>query len=88
MSLRKNLYRDIEKYKKTKAAQAKRYYAQFENYPKLPFTPEQDTLILAHSIPDRLLSEKICQSIRRIQSRRNYLKSHGGTASSWISEEK
>lgn len=71
---RKSSYKDLEKYQATSRAQRKRYYAQFEKYPPKPFNSFQDSLIIAHSMPDRELSQLIEQSVAKIQKRRSYLK--------------
>ncbi|MCD7847957.1 MAG: hypothetical protein LUG49_08045 [Oscillospiraceae bacterium] len=56
-------------------ASKKRYYAKTANlYSRHPWTPEEEKLVLEHSIPDSELSQKIGRSIKGIQEKRRRLK--------------
>ncbi len=74
MPNRKSGYRDMEKFVKTRNAQRQRYYNQTAIYKPSYWTCEQDTMVLAHTIPDSELSAKIKHSVRAIQHRRHKLK--------------
>lgn len=74
MPNRKNGYRDMEKFKKTRNAQKQRYYNQTAIYKPSRWTCEQDTMVLEHTIPDSELSSIIKHSVRAIQHRRCRLK--------------
>ena len=74
MPNRKNGYRDMEKFLKTRNAQRQRYYSQTAIYKPSRWTCEQDTMVLDHTIPDSELSSIIKHSVRAIQLRRCRLK--------------
>lgn len=74
MPNRKNCYRDMEKFLKTRNAQRQRYYNQTAIYKPSHWTFEQDMMVLEHTIPDSELSAKIHHSVRAIQHRRCRLK--------------
>ena len=74
MSLKKSTYKDMEKYKKTRNAQTKRYYAKTAKYARRRWTEEEDDAVLRHDITDTELSEKISRSVHSIQDRRVRLK--------------
>ena len=74
MPNRKNNYRDMEKFKKTRNAQKQRYYNQTAIYKPSHWTFEQDMMVLEHTIPDSELSSIIKHSVRAIQHRRCRLK--------------
>ncbi|MCD7846917.1 MAG: hypothetical protein LUG49_02620 [Oscillospiraceae bacterium] len=53
----------------------KRYYGKTANkYPKRAWTPEEEKMVLEHSIPDSELSQKIGRSLKGIQEKRRRLK--------------
>ena len=74
--LRKNLYKDIHKFRKTRNCQKKKYYDKTVNAINryLPWTEQEDRLVMQHNIPDRELSKKIQRSMNAILVRRNRLK--------------
>ena len=74
--LRKDKYKDINKYKKTKNKQQKRYYDKTVNAKRsrMKWTVEEEKLVLEHKIPDRELSQKIQRSQKAISVRRAKLK--------------
>ena len=57
----------------------KRYYSKTAFlYPRRPWSEWEDALVLAHTVPDSTLSEKIHRSLKAISNRRWRLK--GGKA--------
>ena len=74
MPNRKNQYRDMEKFLKTRNAQRQKYYDKTAIYEPSHWTIEQDKMVLEHTIPDSELSPKIKHSVRAIQHRRCRLK--------------
>lgn len=74
MPLRASKYVDKERLRKTRNAQRLRYYRKTSKYERRAWTCAEDDLVLAHSIPDSLLSEKIARSVAAIQVRRHILK--------------
>ena len=74
MPNRKNGYRDMEKFLKTRNAQRQRYYNKTAIYKPSRWTFEQDMMVLEHTIPDSKLSAIIKHSVRAIQHRRCILK--------------
>lgn len=71
--LRKEQYRDLNKYYNTKRRQQRRYYRQTVCGPK-KWTEDEDALVLLHVMTDRELSAKIGHSMAAIQKRRTRLK--------------
>jgi hypothetical protein len=76
---RKELYKDMEKYKKTKRAY-KRSYAYRNgcyNFEKRPWTDKEDDLVIEHRMPDSELVWIINRSLQAIQTRRVRLRKDG-----------
>lgn len=74
---RKNLYKDKNKWRKTKNLQKKRYYDKHSNNDvnsREKYTNEEIEMILKHEIPDIELAKKIGRSLRAIQGKRSKLK--------------
>ena len=71
--LRKSDYRDMEKYKKTKREQQKRYYHKTQNAPnsKKYWTDEETEMIMQKNVSDTELSQILGRSVRAIQRRRH-----------------
>ena len=74
MPLRKDKYKDMEKFRNTRNAQRKRYYDKTAKYNPNPWTSEQDKAVLEHNITDTELSNLIGHSVKAIQIRRSRLK--------------
>lgn len=74
MPNRKEKYKDMEKFRKTRNSQRKGYYDKTAKYAPSPWTLEQDKKVLEHSITDTELSEIIGHSVKAIQNRRLKLK--------------
>ena len=74
MPLRKESYRDMEKFTKTRNSQRNKYYRKTAIYPPNSWTSEQDEKVLKHDIPDSELSAIIHHSVKAIQIRRSRLK--------------
>lgn len=74
MPLRKNQYRNMEKFQITRKAQRNRYYEKTAKYNPSPWTSEQDKAVLEHNITDTELSNLIGHSVKAIQIRRSRLK--------------
>ena len=72
--IRKEQYRDMEKYKKTKRQQKRRYYKKTQIYAANRWTDMADELILKHEKTDTELSKIIGHSVNAIQIRRSHLK--------------
>lgn len=74
--LRREQYKDLDKYKKTKREQQKRYRIRTGafKYKKRIYSREEDEMILAQDISDRELSEQIERSVGAIQKRRYVLR--------------
>ena len=70
----KKSYSDMEKYRKIRNAQRKRYYRKTAKYERRVWTKEEDNRVLAHVISDTKLSEEIMRSVASIQMRRSRLK--------------
>ncbi len=77
MSQRKNAYRDTDKYYASRHRQHKRYYDRLtvhnENA-KQRWTVQDIRRVLAHDVPDRVLSEQIGRSVKAIQEIRRVYK--------------
>ena len=71
--LRKSDYRDMEKYKKTKREQQKRYYHKTQDAPnkRKYWTDEETELVMKHEISDTELSKMLGRSVKAIQRRRH-----------------
>ncbi len=75
MPNRKNKYADMDKYRKTRKEQNRKYYKKTASvYPRKIWTLEEEKMVMEHSIPDSELSKLICRSVGAIQKRRNFLK--------------
>ena len=74
MPNRKEHYSDMEKFKKTRNAQKKRYYSKTAIYGRSQWTSEQDKMVLEPMITDTELSVIIGHSVSAIQKRRWRLK--------------
>lgn len=74
--LRKSLYKDLDKFRKTRNSQKRKYYNKTVNAANkyLPWTKQEDILVIQHNIPDKELSVKIQRSMNAILTRRNRLK--------------
>lgn len=63
-----------ESYKKYKKKERARYYgASSFIYPKRPWRPDEDTIVLEHEYPDTELSTLLHRSVKAIQHRRHRL---------------
>ncbi|MCD8006715.1 MAG: hypothetical protein LUF29_07080 [Oscillospiraceae bacterium] len=63
--------KDPEQQRAQKRECRKRYYAKTANlYPRHPWTEEEVALVMEHSVPDSVLSEKIQRSVKAIQQKR------------------
>lgn len=71
--LRKSDYRDLDRWRKTKNAQCKRYYDKTV-CGRSGWTEDQDKLVLQHDITDTELSKLIGHSVKAIQVHRSRLK--------------
>lgn len=71
--LRKNKYKDMDRYWKTHNAQCKRYYSK-SVCGRSEWSVEQDKLVIQHDITDTELSKLIHHSVKAIQIRRSRLK--------------
>lgn len=76
MSYKTMGYKDRQQYREILRLQHQRYRQRTGayQYPRLSFLPEEDDLILKHSMPDRELAEKLKRSVESIQLRRYRLK--------------
>lgn len=75
MPNRQHLYKDKSKARATHRSQNLRYYRKTQIYTGRPkWTPEEDKLVLEHSITDTELSNTIHRSVSAIQNRRSKLK--------------
>ena len=70
----KRRYKDNEKERIYRNNQRHINYSSTALYERSRYTEEDDKLILAHEIPDRLLSEIIHHSVQSIQIRRSRIK--------------
>lgn len=59
MPNRKENYVDMEKFRETRNAQRKRYYAKTAKYKSRRWTIEEDKKVLAHTVSDTELSSYI-----------------------------
>ena len=74
MPNRKENYADMEKFRKTRKEQRKRYYDKTAWKELKSWTEEDDKSVLSHDITDTELSKIIGHSVRAIQIRRSRLK--------------
>lgn len=70
--LRKSEYKDLEKYKKTKREQEKRYYGKTQDAPnsRKYWTSREIKMIMAKNMADRELSQILGRSMKAIQVKR------------------
>lgn len=76
---RKSGYKDLDKWRKTKRLQQRRYHQKTANAPnsRQPYTVDEIEMILRHDIPDSELSSRIGRSVRAIQAKRHNLRKGG-----------
>ena len=74
MPLRREGYRDMERYRRTRNEQRKRYYDKTAGYQPRKWTAEEEVMVLAHIVTDTELSKRIQRSVRAIQVHRCKLK--------------
>lgn len=76
MTNRKENYKDMNKYYKTKREMQYRYYHRMGTgiYKRRSWTEAEDNLVVKHPIPDRELSKRLKRSVKSIQMRRHKLK--------------
>lgn len=76
--LRKSKYKDLEKYKKTKREQQKRYYDKTQDAlnSRKCWTPREIKIIMAKNMSDRELSRILGRSMKAIEVKRSKIK-HG-----------
>ena len=74
--LRKSKYKDLEKYKKTKREQQKRYYAKTQDAlnSRKYWTPREIKIIMAKNMSDRELSRILGRSMKAIEVKRSKIK--------------
>ncbi len=76
---RKKDYRDLKRHRETCRKQHKRYYGKTAFlYEGREWTSAEDDMVVAHTVPDTVLSEQIQRSVGAIQRRRWLLKKFGG----------
>ena len=74
MPNRPYFYKDMEKFRKTRSKQRKKYYGKTsKKYPSRHWTLEEERMVLAHDMSDHELSDKIKRSVGAIQQRRSIL---------------
>lgn len=76
--LRRKDYKDDEKFKKTRYAQRKRFYAKTaysSNYGK-HYTKEEIDIIINHTYPDTTISEMLGRSVNSIRKARYRYKNY------------
>lgn len=74
MPLRRDAYKDFDKFKETRRKQKLRYYRKSQGYEPSNWTLEHDEMVLDHAISDTELSKIIHHSVGAIQQRRCALK--------------
>lgn len=72
--MRKEKYRDMDKFRATRNRQKRRYYGKTQGLGKTAWTCKDDELVLAHTVSDATLSAMIGHSVAAIQNRRLRLK--------------
>ena len=74
--LRKSEYKDLEKYKKTKREQEKRYYGKTQDAlnSRKYWTSREIKMIMAKNMSDRELSQILGRSMKAIQVKRYKIK--------------
>lgn len=71
---RKEKYADLAQWQETCMDQKRRYYRQTATFTKIPWTPDEDQMVLEHQETDTALSRRIGHSVAAIQKRRHTLK--------------
>lgn len=74
MVLRSETYKDLDKLRKTRNAQNKRYFSRTAIYKPRRWDDIEDTIVLEHKIKDMEISKLIRRSVKAIQVRRVKLK--------------
>ena len=74
MVLRSKKYKDLEKLRKTRNAQKKRYFSKTAIYKPRRWTDIEDVIVLEHKNTDMQISKQIERSVKAIQVRRVKLK--------------
>lgn len=72
--LRANRYKDLDKLRKTRNAQNKRYFSKTAIYKPRRWTDIEDVIVLEHKNTDMEISKQIERSVKAIQVRRVKLK--------------
>ena len=74
MVLRSKQYKDLDKLRKTRNAQKKRYFSKTAKYKPRRWTDIEDVIVLEHKTTDTEMSRLIERSVKAIQVRRVKLK--------------
>lgn len=74
MVLRSKKYKDLDKLRKTRNAQNKRYFSKTAIYKPRRWTEIEDVIIIEHKNTDMEISKQIERSVKAIQVRRVKLK--------------
>ena len=74
MVLRSKQYKDLEKLRKTRNAQNKRYFSKTAIYKPRRWTEIEDVIVFEHKNTDMEISKQIERSVKAIQVRRVKLK--------------
>jgi len=74
MVLRKENYRDMDKFNETRYEQRKRYYQKSQKYEPKIWSDAEIEEILNPEIPDSELSKILCRSVGAIQGKRCNIK--------------
>ena len=74
MVLRSKKYKDLEKLRKTRNAQNKRYFSKTAIYKPRRWTEIEDVIVIEHKNTDMEISKQIERSVKAIQVRRVKLK--------------
>lgn len=72
--LRANQYKDLDKLRKTRNAQKKRYFSKTAIYKPRRWIDIEDVIVLEHKNTDMEISKQIERSVKAIQVRRVKLK--------------
>lgn len=76
MPLRKKGYRDMDKFRRTRNRQKRRYAQRTGSgqYSPRPWNVKEDEIVLKHAMPDRKIAEFLHRSVQAVQTRRWKLK--------------
>lgn len=74
MVLRAKNYKNLDRLRKTRKSQAKRYFAKTTIYKPRRWTDVEDVIVLEHKKTDMDLSKLLQRSVKAIQVRRVKLK--------------